>query len=103
MQLFDPEEGIRRRDEALVTVLANMEWKDLAEDAVTWCARMRPTFTTDDVWKRMMQVDPEATVSEPRGLGAVMARNDSIIPTGQYVPSERPECHRRPVRVWRRK
>ncbi len=36
-------------------------------------------------------------------MGAVMKRaqkNGWIKPTGQYVMSERVQCHRRPVMVW---
>jgi hypothetical protein len=66
-------------------------------------ARMRPEFTTDDVWEHLFQNDLPMP-HEPRALGAVMvaaARARIIAPTDRYTPSARPECHRRPVKIWR--
>jgi hypothetical protein len=41
---------------------------------------------------------------EPRALGALMreaARNGLIEATDRVRPSERPQCHMNPKRVWR--
>jgi len=90
------------RDEALTVVDAGApaDWKAAALDAVRHLARMLPEFTTDDVWVRLRGNAP----AEPRALGAVMqhARALGLIePTDRIRTSARPECHARPVRVWR--
>ena len=93
------DEGMARADEA-----ADEEWKALAKSAVLWCARQLRPFTSDDVWARMLAVDEErARAREPRALGAVISkayRDKFIEPTGEYRPSDRPETHRNPKRVW---
>jgi hypothetical protein len=41
---------------------------------------------------------------EPRAIGAMMtnaAKAGVIAPTNRYTPSARPECHRRPVKIWK--
>lgn len=60
-------------------------------------------FTTDDIWVELG--DTAETIAEPRDMGVAMraARRAGIItPTDNYLPSGRPACHARPVRVWRR-
>jgi hypothetical protein len=100
---FDPPAAIAARDEAVARVGGNApdEWKRSAMDAVRFCARMRVTFTADDVWARLADA---TTTHEPRALGAVMTAAHHagvIVPTGEYRPSDRPEAHRRPMRVWK--
>lgn len=102
--LFSAAEGERRRDRALARVGANADAGFVAEARIAIKrAMMQGTFTTDDVWAL---IDPRHTTHERRALGAVMKqlqRSGDIVPTDLYVPSARPECHRRPVRVWRRR
>lgn len=89
-------------DLALVDVEANAAptWLDVARGIV----RAMPPgheFTTDDVWVSLGDV----RTHEPRAMGAVMRglqRDGVIVNTRQYRPSERAECHARPIPVWRR-
>ena len=58
------------------------------------------TFTTDYLWENV-----ETVPNEQRAMGAVMtkARKLGVVEsTGRYIKSRRPECHARPVMVWRR-
>lgn len=96
--------GIELRDEALARVEANadVEWKLAAELVVHLLAAQLGTFTSDDVWEGL--VDGSASTHEPRALGAVLkrvAKDGVIAPTDEWRISRRPECHGRPVRVWR--
>jgi hypothetical protein len=96
LPLFD---GIAARDEALgrVEEAAPEEWKMAARRAILRLARTRPTLTTDDVWRALDGHVPP----EPRALGAIMRQSsDILLRTERTVNSTRPECHRRPVRVW---
>ncbi len=88
------------RDEAIDRVSANADptWMKEARSVVL---SIVGAFTTDDVWSRLL-----TRPHEPRALGAVLRdlqAEGHIEPTGNYVPSTRPECHARPVRQWRRK
>ena len=103
--LFDALKGIEARDTALEAVEdhANPAWKEHAETAIRFLARSRQTFTTDDVWEHLHQRGHEFP-HEPRALGALMrnaAHAGLIVATDRVIPSQRPECHRRPIRVWR--
>jgi hypothetical protein len=80
---------------------ADEGWLRRAVQEIRWLASVRPTFTSDQVWA----VLEESGVStrEPRALGAAFReaqRAGYIRPTGQYVPTQRPEAHNRPIRVW---
>jgi hypothetical protein len=60
-----------------------------------------PEITTDDVWALVGDVVP----NEPRAMGAAMTRARKaglIVPTPEWRLSVRKECHRRPLRVWRK-
>jgi hypothetical protein len=95
----DPVEGARRRDDAIEQVGRRREVSPLL-DAVKRTAERRGEFTGDDVWTSM----GDQVVVEPRALGPVMRRAQRLgwaTPTDRYVLTERPEAHRRPVRVWR--
>lgn len=101
--IFDALEGERRRDEAIhrVDLHADGDWKDAALRTVRSLAASRTTFTTDDVWKLLAGAGYE--VREPRAMGAVMRRVAGaglIRATDHWALSKRPECHRRPVRIW---
>lgn len=96
--------ALEARDEAIERVGANapVGWKEQARVAVK-AAMLRGEFTTDEVWEWL---DAQGyQTRERRALGAVMKqmeRDGEIRPTGQWRQSLRPECHARPVRVWRR-
>jgi hypothetical protein len=100
----NPTTGEARLADALARVAAHAdpEWWEVAVTAVYSLASRHRALTTDQVWQLL---DPgEVTTHERRALGAVMratARAGLIAPTDRYVPSERPQAHRRPVRVWR--
>jgi hypothetical protein len=103
-RLFDPAEGERRRERAITIVdeAADNDWKDAAETAIGIVASRLVTFTTDDVWAYLdvLKMPPPR---EPRAMGAMMRqaqRNLVIVPTARWQLSKRPECHRRPLRVW---
>lgn len=73
-------------------------WQGDSLSAVKKVARKSKTFTTDEVWPL---VDYPV---EPRIMGSLMrmAEVEGIAsPTNRFVISERPECHSRPVRVWK--
>lgn len=77
------------------------EWLDIAYRAVKIVAGRHETFTTDDVWAIL---GGTAGTHEARAMGAVMnriRREKIATPTSSIEISNRPECHRRPVRVWR--
>lgn len=88
------DEAIARADEH-----ADEAWKARAEAVVLLLARMRQTFTADDVWAYMTAHHQEST-HEPRALGAVitrLAKANKIRKVG-YTPSKR--RHAAPIAVW---
>lgn len=92
-------------DQALATVdqHANVMWVRAAREALKHVAATKAVFTADDVWHELVRVD--VYTHDPRALGAVMRWGVGAgvcEPTDDYRPSLRPECHKRPVRVWRR-
>jgi hypothetical protein len=102
--LFDYAAAQSAKAEAIARVDAHADddWATAARRAVGWLALTQYTFTTDDVW-HALEGRTEAT-HEPRALGAVMKRVASLgycEPTEQWQQSSRPDCHGRPVRVWR--
>lgn len=105
--LFDAAEGERRRDEAIARVARHAAdpWQAAAYDAIHWCAVTMEDFTTDDVWERLHRQGITGP-HEPRALGAVMRRAvaDGMIRAADKMPrpSQRPETHRNPKRVWER-
>jgi len=100
----DPEEGERRKEEAIRLVEQNTPygWKVRANKALVSAARDLPEFTTDDI-KQLMDVDD--VPPEPRAMGAIVkaaARKGTIEKVkGKYRESTDPACHRRPKQVWR--
>lgn len=103
--LFDALAAIQATNEAIERVdrNANPDWKTHARAAIQFLARTRQEFTTDDVWEFMHQRGHDAP-HEPRALGALMreaAKQRLIEATDRVRPSERPQCHMNPKRVWR--
>ena len=94
-------EGVRRREEAIATV-AEHAWpedKRALLSAVLVVAERQDELTSDDVW-----IEAGVVVDEPRLMGAIMRGAQArgwIVPLDEWRLSERPECHRRPLRVWR--
>ena len=98
-ETLDIFSGAVRRDDAIARVGAKYGgWVDTALAAII-AVDAGVAFTTDLLWKTL------PTPPEPRAMGAVMtaARRDGLIrPTPNFAQSARPECHCRPVRIWRR-
>jgi hypothetical protein len=91
-----------QRDEALERVdrHADDTWKATVEAVVIHLARMRPTFTADDVWA-YLAAHHDVSTHEPRALGAVLqklTKSGKIKPTGGFAPSKR--RHAAPIRLW---
>lgn len=97
---WEPEPAKEVRDRAIRQVGENAppDWMAKAYQAVRYIASKREQFTTDAVW--YLVGEPP----EPRALGAVMVKVKAkrvAVPTDRTVESKRPECHARPLRVWR--
>jgi len=98
------EEGpsaAQARDEAIARVEehAPIDWMEQARRTVLRLSEGRAFFTSDDVWEIL------GSPPEPRALGAVMqrlSREGKIQATREWRQSVRPECHARPVRVWKK-
>lgn len=96
----DGREAVAAADAAIQQAEEHADgaWLVAAQAVVRHLAETRREFTTDDVWRSL------ASTREPRALGAVMrwaAAAGLVENTHQTVPSTRPECHARPVAVWR--
>jgi hypothetical protein len=100
------ELGIKARDDAIARAGAHAEaqWRECCRAAIEFVAATHAEFTSDDVWDVLRKFfDPVPTTHEPRALGAIMrqAERDAIcVPLSKWRLSKRPQCHRRPVRVW---
>ena len=102
--LFDYAEGLRLADEGMIAAIehAGDTWRDQAETAVRTVARMRLTFTSDEVWD-FMQSHNYPEPPNRSALGAVfkaLGKAGVIRVTGEWRNSARPETHTRPLRVW---
>lgn len=99
--LFDAQRGEYLKTASIDAVEdhADPDWLRSALVAARIVCVNREEFTTDAVWVLI----PEAP-NEPRAIGAVMRKVKALgwaKPTDRTELSRRPECHRRPVRVWR--
>lgn len=104
MNLLDLIAATEAKQEALRRVASATDptWATDIENIITRLAT--DTFTTDDIWQAATDANLDMP-REPRALGAILhrlARERRITPTDRYVPSLRPACHRRPIRVWRK-
>jgi hypothetical protein len=106
--LLDPPDpvvvAVLRRDAAIRRAgdATPHPWWTAAIDAIRSVAGTAATFTTDEVWT-VLDRRGVGGPPEPRAMGAAMrqAQRDGLCrPTDRVVPSVRPDCHRRPVRVW---
>lgn len=81
----------------------HFEWIETVLPLVADCARDYKSFTSDEVFKRIVAAKIEMP-DEPRAMGAVMrlARSAGWIePADMFVVSDRVSNHRRPMRVWK--
>lgn len=95
------------RDAALkqVEANANQEWKVAALEIIQELSRQKygQAVTSDDVWLILSFEHPELKTHQPSAMGAIFRRAASlgyIYPTKEFVQSERPSSHARPIRVW---
>ena len=100
--LFDFGLGLRLKEEGVKQVdqNANSLWKQEAFKQLYALAQTDRHFTSDDVWAAL---EDKATTHEPKALGAVFlkaARKKLICPTGDFIPSKRPQAHGRRLMVW---
>ena len=100
---YETEQAEAARDEAIARVEHNADrnWMVAAQTAVAFLAMTCDEFTTDEMWEALREVD---ATHEPRAMGAVMraaARRGLVVKTDRVRNSVRPECHARPVAVWR--
>lgn len=95
------ELGAALRDQGMGRVeAANPEWIGIARNVLVKAARSVEFLTVEYLWPELEGYG----VSDRRALGPVMrwgSRNGFIEPTNQHELADRPECHRRPLRVWR--
>lgn len=105
MEQLSMTDAMRARDDAIARAErhADDRWKSLTFSIIKHLAESLPEFTTDHVWT-WLQEYPEIHTHERRALGSMMraaGKSGWIEPTDRYVNSQRPECHARPVKVWR--
>lgn len=98
--------GRQARDASIAQVdeHAAKAWRAAALQAVRYLCATEAEFTTDDVWDYMHRMHPALLTHEPRAMGAVMqaaARARLCEATDRTRQSGRPDCHARPVRIWR--
>lgn len=93
--------GERARDAAIEQVQQPepaQVWMESARPILRRLCERMEELTTDDLW----QIAGPAP--EPRVMGALIrqaVRAKWIEKKGPYVKSRRPECHARPIPVWR--
>ena len=103
--LFNEEQT---RDDAIRRVTKNAKlWPEEAFDAaLAVIGRVRRddgSFTTDAIWAELHR----RGIPEPhdgRAMGGVVRRlvnRKHMEATGQYTPTDRPGCHKRPIAVYR--
>jgi hypothetical protein len=102
--------GRELRDDAIDRVEEHAEpgWIDVAVAAVRVLRYRGAEFTTDDVWAYLeTEIRPaQEPPREPRAMGAAMRQATRLglcEATDRTTASNRPGCHRRPVRIWRPK
>ena len=100
--VLDAPSGELLKQEAISRVRdnADQDWRTYALNAVRRIAQQRSEFTTDNVWESL---EGWASTHDPRAMGAVMtdaARAGICRKSDRVRPSERKECHRRPIAIW---
>jgi hypothetical protein len=91
----------QRRDQALDAIEQHSPAQFLfaADKAIRKTARQFTAFIIDDVWKNM----PDVRADDNRAMGAAIrraVREGVIVATDDYRPSEQPQCHANPRRIW---
>jgi len=103
IKLSPAGEAALAKAEAMERVDANADeqWKLTVDSVIRSCAYKFKEFTTDEVHAGLLATGIKT--HEMRALGPAMARaaaHGVIDTVQQWKPSERKECHMRPVRIW---
>lgn len=91
------DEGISRAEKA-----ANEEWMRAAWVALLKARESLFELTSDDLWPL---IPDGLTTTDNRAMGAVFQRakrEKLLVTTDRTRPSNRPETHANPKRIWRR-
>jgi hypothetical protein len=101
---FNFEAAVAARDEAIERVDENADpdWKEAAKLIVCDLARNKVRFTTDDVWRQLLN-QGVMFPHEPRAMGGIMmglARAGVIRRLDSQRKSEMVGCHCRPKQLW---
>lgn len=102
----DPEEGKRRRDEAIELVGENAgeAWRLMAVGAALEVVAEGHDFTSERIRQKLTEWGEWPPPNDPRALGAIMRllrKEGYIEPTDTYIHSVYASSHRMPKRVWR--
>lgn len=103
--LFDAVESARRAIESADRAYAGApdDWRDHIYETIETVARIKPTFTADDVYE-WCALRGLPLPTEGRAVGAVfrsMAAAGKIVATGEFRNSAKVSKHAAPTRVWR--
>lgn len=102
---FDVKAAQEARDEAIDRSDENSDpvWREAYHTALCDVARIKETFTADDIWERLAEVEHTANTKDNRAAGGIIlrAKKDGIIRlTDRVEPSRRKHCHRMLQRVY---
>lgn len=101
---FDPEKARQNRERAIAQAgLGKAHWMAAAKWAVVEVALELQEFTTDAVWAKGLE---KPDWGSARAMGPVMraaAQKGIIEPTDRFIPTDKADSHRQPIRVWRSK
>jgi hypothetical protein len=99
-----PNEAAKSKKEIKKIIAGNRDtFNTAATKALVKIARKQQRLTTDDIWAELARANPEGFNVEPRMMGGFMieAQKQGVVKgTNTYQKSTRPECHKRPVKVW---
>ncbi len=103
-QNFDAPRARQARDAAIERVDENAieEWKTAARACIAHCAHTLPEFSTDDVFRRLLEYN--VITRDNRAMGPQMiqaAAAGLIAKTNQRVNTERVSRHNTEIAVWR--
>jgi hypothetical protein len=103
--IFDAIESARRATESADRAYNNApnDWRQHIYATIETVARMKPTFTADDVYE-WCAIRGLPLPNEGRSVGAVfrtMAAQRIIVATGEFRNSAKVSKHAAPTRVWR--
>ena len=102
-RIVDPEAAREITEDAIERAehLTDDDRKAEMLEAIRRLAQRQPYLTADDVWVELGAVGDER--DNGSGLGPVMRKHaiGIITTTGEYVRSQRPSMHGKPIPVWK--